>query len=61
MKDECGDLTNQIDEFRKMSDQFINLTDQVCTYKVADIILCYIFYFLDCKGSRERKDGGTWS
>ena len=29
MKDECENLTQQLDEFRKMTDQFITLTDQV--------------------------------
>ena len=29
LKDECGNLTQQMDEFRKMTDTFISLTDQV--------------------------------
>ena len=29
MKDECGNLTTQMEEFRKMTDQFIALSDQI--------------------------------
>ena len=29
LKDECENLTQQMDEFRKMTDTFISLTDQV--------------------------------
>lgn len=29
MKDECGNLTGQLEEFRKMTDHFISLTDTI--------------------------------
>jgi len=29
LKDECENLTQQMDEFRKMTDTFISLTDQI--------------------------------
>lgn len=31
LKDECGNLTTQLDEFRTMTDTFIKLTDEVTT------------------------------
>ena len=38
MKDECGGLMQQTEDFRKMTDQFIALTEQV-TLKFSDLTL----------------------
>ena len=29
LKDECGNLTSQMDDFQKMTDQFISITDKI--------------------------------
>ena len=39
LKDECQNLTDDLDNFRKMTDQFISLTDDVSlTYTYSRIL-----------------------